>query len=156
MFKNLSRSKNLKNKKFENPTHVQNIKAIEELFFLNHNAKQDFNCLRQVFIKTSILQHFNQEIYIQIEINTAKYSKSKLLNQPSTDQIALDKPDLTKFDFGQQYLIAYFTEKMISVETQYETYNVELLAIFEAFKTQRFYLKNCKYKVLNLTNQNNF
>ena len=36
-----------------------------------------------------------------------------------------------------------------------QTYNSELLAIVEAFKTWQHYLEDCKYKVLVLTNHNN-
>ena len=44
---------------------------------------------------------------------------------------------------------------MIPAETQYKTYNTELLAIIEAFKTWRYYLEGCKHEVLVLTNYNN-
>ena len=44
---------------------------------------------------------------------------------------------------------------MIPAETKYETYNSELLAIIEAFKTWWHYLKGCKHEVLVLTNHNN-
>ncbi len=44
---------------------------------------------------------------------------------------------------------------MIYVETQYKTHNQEFLAIVEAFKTWRHYLKSCKYQVLVFTNYNN-
>ena len=44
---------------------------------------------------------------------------------------------------------------MITAKTQYETHNSELLAIVEAFKTWRHYLKDCKHKVLVLTDHNN-
>ena len=44
---------------------------------------------------------------------------------------------------------------MILAETRYETYNGELLAIVEAFKTWRHYLKGCKHEVLVLTDHNN-
>ena len=44
---------------------------------------------------------------------------------------------------------------MISTETWYETYNSELLAIVEAFKTWRHYLERCKHKVLVLIDHNN-
>ena len=45
---------------------------------------------------------------------------------------------------------------MISTKTHYETYNDELLIIFEAIKTWKYYLKDCKYKVLVLTNHKTF
>ena len=45
---------------------------------------------------------------------------------------------------------------MVPTETQYKTYNDELLAIVEAFKTWRHYLEVCKHKVLVLTDHNNF
>ena len=51
--------------------------------------------------------------------------------------------------------VAYFSRKMIPAETQYNTHNGELLAIVEAFKTWRHYLKDYKYKVLVLTDHNN-
>ncbi len=44
---------------------------------------------------------------------------------------------------------------MIFAETRYETHNQELLAIVEAFKTWRHYLKGCKYEFLVLTDHNN-
>ncbi len=48
-----------------------------------------------------------------------------------------------------------FSRKMIPVETWYETYNGELLAIVEAFKTWRHYLEGCKHEVLVLIEHNN-
>ena len=63
--------------------------------------------------------------------------------------------DLNKSDFGQWHLVAYFSRKMIPVETRYKTHDAELLAIVEAFKTWRHYLEGCKYKVLVQTNYNN-
>ena len=44
---------------------------------------------------------------------------------------------------------------MIPAETGYETHNHELLAIVEAFKTWRHYLKGCKIEVLVLTDHKN-
>ena len=44
---------------------------------------------------------------------------------------------------------------MIPAETWYKTHDAKLLAIVEAFKTWRHYLKGCKYEVLVLTNYNN-
>ena len=43
---------------------------------------------------------------------------------------------------------------MIPAETRYETHNNEFLAIVEAFKTWRHYLKGCKHEVLIITDHN--
>ena len=44
---------------------------------------------------------------------------------------------------------------MIPTETWYKTYNVELLAIVETFKTWRHYLEGCKHEVFILIDYNN-
>ncbi len=44
---------------------------------------------------------------------------------------------------------------MIPVENRYETYDKELLAIVEVFKTCRHYLEGCKHEVLVVTDHNN-
>ncbi len=44
---------------------------------------------------------------------------------------------------------------MIPIETRYETYDGELLAIGEVFKTWGHYLEGCKYEVLVLIDYNN-
>ena len=45
---------------------------------------------------------------------------------------------------------------MIAIETRYKTHDCEPLAIVEAFKTWKHYLKGCKHEVLVLINYNNF
>ena len=54
----------LKNKKSRKLTYVPNIGAMGEPNFLTPNAKKVFNHLWLVFIKASILQHFNLENHI--------------------------------------------------------------------------------------------
>ena len=44
---------------------------------------------------------------------------------------------------------------MIPAKTWYKTYDGELLAIVEAFKTWQHYLEGCKHKVLVLTDHTN-
>ena len=51
------------------------------------------------------------------------YAISRVLNQ------------LTLVDSGQWYPIAFFSQKIISAEIRYKTYDNKLLAIIEAFKT---------------------
>ena len=49
-----------------------------------------------------------------------------------------------------------FLQKIIPAKTRYKTYNGKLLAIIEAFKTWKHYLKSGKHEVLVLTDYNNF
>ena len=51
--------------------------------------------------------------------------------------------------------MAYYSRKIIPVETRYKTYDGELLAIVKAFQTWQQYLEGYKHKVLVLTNHNN-
>lgn len=64
MINNLSKFKNLKNKKHRNSIYVQNIKAIGKLIFLTPNTKKAFNNFQQVFIKASILWYFDSKCHI--------------------------------------------------------------------------------------------
>ena len=62
---------------------------------------------------------------------------------------------LTLDNLGRWHPVAFYLQKMILTETQYKTHNSKLLAIIEALKIWRHYLKCCKHKVLMLTNHNN-
>ena len=74
---------------------------------------------------------------------------SQLASETSLDGV------VTKTDLGQWYLVAFFSRKMIPVETWYKTYNGDLLAIVETFKTWRHYLESFKHEVLILIDHNN-
>ena len=74
---------------------------------------------------------------------------SQLASKTSPDGV------VTKTNLGHWHPVAFFSRKMIPAETWYETYDGELLAIVEPFKTWRHYLENCKHEVLVLTDNNN-
>ena len=50
-------------------------------FIWSSEAKQAFNQLRDVFIRTSILRHFDSERHIRIEIDTFNYAVANILSQ---------------------------------------------------------------------------
>ncbi len=110
---------------------------------LTADARRAFTKLRQVFVEAPILNHFDPECHIRIETDAFGYAIGGILNQ------------LTSDDSGQWHPIAFFSRKMIPIETRYKTHNGELLAIIKAFKTWRHCLKGCKYEVLMLTDINN-
>ncbi len=111
--------------------------------FLTPEARKTFTKLRQAFVETLILNHFDPEHHIRIEIDTSDYAIGGILSQ------------LTSDNSGQWHPVAFFSKKMIPAETRYETYNGELLAIIEAFKSWRHYLEGCKHEVLEPIDHNN-
>ena len=76
-----------------------------------------------MFLKATILYHCNLENYIRIETEASSYAIGEVFSQ------------LTSDDLGQWYLVGFFSQKMIPVEARCETYDNELLAILEDFKT---------------------
>ena len=98
-------------------------KAVGPSDFLTPGAKLAFTELRQAFLKAPILHHFDPERHIRIETDVSGYAIGGVLNQ------------LTLDDLGRWHPVAFFSRKMISAETRYETHDGELLAIVEAFKT---------------------
>ncbi len=111
--------------------------------FLTFEARKAFTKLRQAFVEAPILNHFDPERHIQIETDVSGYAISGILSQ------------LTSDDLGRWHPVSFFSRKMISAETWYETHDGELLAIVEAFKTWRHYLEGCKHEVLVLIDHNN-
>ena len=106
----------LKNNKSKNLTYMLNVEATKKSTFLTSNIKKIFNHLRQTFILTPIVQHFNLENYIQIKINTSSYTIGGVLSELNLDfDVLLNNSN--KSDFGQWHLIAYFLKKMIFTKT---------------------------------------
>ena len=111
--------------------------------FLTSRAKLVFTKLRQVFFKAPILHYFDLERYIRIETDASGYAINKVLYQ------------LTLDDLGWWNPVVFFSQKMIPAKTKYKTYDVELLAIVEAFKTWKHYLEGSHHKILVFTDHNN-
>ena len=111
--------------------------------FLTPRAKLAFTELRQAFLKAPILHHFDPERHIRIEMDASGYAIGGVLSQLTSDNL------------GRWHPVAFFSRKMISAETKYETHDGELLAIVEAFKTWRHYLEGSQHEVLVLTDHNN-
>ena len=109
--------------------------------FLTLEAKLAFLRLGSAFIEASILHYFDTEHYTRIETDASGYTIDGILSQLTSE-------------FSHWHLIAFFSKKMIPVETWYKTHNWELLAIFKVFKTWCHYLQGCKFKVYVHTNYN--
>ncbi len=110
-------------------------------FIWSSEVKQAFNQLRNVFMRTSILRHFDSERHIHIEINAFNYAVASILSQSD--------------DEDQWHLIAFWFRMMINIEKNYETHDQKLLVIVAMFKHWRHYMKDSYHTVEVLTDHNN-
>ena len=111
------------------------------LAYLTANTRRTFTQLRQAFTKALILRHFDPKCHIWIKTDASGYVIGSVLSQLPNS--------------GQWQPMTYYSQKMILAKTRYKTYDDELLAIVEAFKTWQYYLEDCKYQMLVFTNYNN-
>ena len=118
------------------------LRAADNSSFLTSEAKLAFLRLRQAFTEAPILHHFDLERHIRIETDASDYAIGGILSQLTPES-------------KQWYPVSFFSRKMIPVETRYKTYNQELLAVVEAFKTWNHYMEGSKFEVLVFTNHNN-
>jgi len=104
-------------------------------------AKQAFNQLCDVFMRASILRHFDSERHIHIEIDVFNYAVASILSQSD--------------DEDQWHSIAFWFRMMIDVERNYETHDQKLLVIVSMFKHWWHYVKDNYHTVEVLTDYNN-
>ena len=116
--------------------------------FLTSKARSAFNHLRLAFTEAPILWHFDPECHNRIETDASGHAIDGVLSELTSGT----SPDgvVTKTNLGQWHPVAFFFRKMILVETRYETHNGEFLAIVEAFKMWRHYLKVASMRFLSL------
>ena len=86
-------------------------KAAGSSDFFIPGARLAFTKLRQALLKAPIFYHFNLKHHIWIETNALGYAIVVILSQ------------LTLDDLGQWYPLAFFSYRMIPVETKYEMPN---------------------------------
>ena len=98
-------------KKFQKCKNLSKSKKAVGSNFLISGARLAFTELRQAFIKTPILQHFDPEHHIRIETDASGYAIGGVLSQ------------LTLDDSGQWHPISFFSQKMIPAETRYKTHD---------------------------------
>ncbi len=104
-------------------------------------VKQTFNQLRDVFMRASILRHFDSEWHIHIKIDAFNYAVASILFQSD--------------DEDQWHLIAFWFRMMINVERNYEMHDQKLLIIVTMFKHWWYYVKDSYHTVKVLTDHNN-
>ena len=91
--------------------------------FFTTGAKEAFIYLQKAFIETLILRHFDLECHIRIETDVLGYVIDKVFSQITLGQFSSNHvtyenySDFLKFEIGQWYPVAFFSQKMIPAET---------------------------------------
>ena len=97
-----------------------------------------FRTLKHTFTMAPILVHFNPDNPIIVETDASDYVIAAIISQISPDD-------------GDIHLIVFYSHSMQLVELNYNIYDKELLAIFEAFHQWRNYLEGSAHVVLVLS-----
>jgi hypothetical protein len=112
---------------------------------LPKEAKEAFQALRDAFTGTPIVAHFDPARPIRLETDASASAICGILSQsvPTGDKTAEWRP------------VAFFSRKTSSAEYNYETHDIELLAIIESLKHWRRFLQGLKDPFEVLTDHNN-
>jgi len=84
------------------------------------NHTKAFETLKMAFTQAPILAHFNPDNPIIVETDTSDYAIAAIISQISPDD-------------GNIHPIGFYSDSMQPAKLNYEIYDKELLAIFEAF-----------------------
>src|SRR5882672_8542257 len=101
-----------------------------------------FGALKHAFTTAPILAHSNPDNPIVVETDASDYAIAAIVSQISPDD-------------GDIHLIVFYSHSMQPAELNYEIYDKELLAIFEAFRQWRNYLEGSAHVVLMLSDHKN-
>ena len=101
-----------------------------------------FDTLKLAFTQAPVLSHFDPANPIVVETDASDYAIAAIISQISPDE-------------GNLHPIAFYSQGMKPVEFNYEIYDKELLAIFEAFQQWHNYLEDSTHAVLALLDHKN-
>lgn len=97
--------------------------------------------MNRAFCEKPVLQNFYLFKLIRIETDAFEKTIEEVFYQEDTDM--------------NWHPVAHYSHKMFPVEYNYETHNVERLAIVAAFKMWRHYHQRAANTILVLTDYNN-
>jgi len=92
----------------------------DTLFTWGPDHTMAFETLKTAFTQAPILTHFNPDNPVVVETDTSDYAIAAIISQISPDN-------------GDIHPIMFYSHSMQPSELNYEIYDKELLAIFEAF-----------------------
>ena len=100
---------------------------------LNFFCCDDFNSFKKSFIFASILTHWISDAQLIVETDASDYALVAILSIINKE--------------NKVHLVTFHFYTFTVVELNYDTYDKELLAIFETFKIWQHYLKDLAYLI---------
>jgi len=110
-------------------------------FEWSKGAAKMFDYLKKVFMTVLILVHFDSELKNWMKTDAFRHTVTRIYSQLQMSE--------------QWHSVAYWLWKLFSAEESYETHDLELLVIVEAFKQWHHYLEWSTHSVKVLTDHNN-
>jgi hypothetical protein len=109
-------------------------KEFDKMFKLIKKTRKAFEELKEIFIKTSILIHFDLKRRIRLKIDVFDFAISEILFQ------LIEKID-------QWHLIAFFFRKMFAAKRNYEIKEEKMLVMIESCRVFRHYVKKALFSI---------
>ena len=106
-----------------------------------NQCRQSFNGLKEAFTTAPILTHFQPGAQITVETDALDYVVAGILSITCAD--------------GELRPDAFYSQTLTVPELNYDTYDKELLTIFEAFKSWCHYLEGPAFPVDVVTDHKN-
>ena len=117
-------------------------------YIMTDEARKAFKRLKNAFSSILVLQHFDPNKPIRIEMNALEFAIAGILSQ-------LGDSTLGQWSDAHWHPVAFWSRKMIPTECNYDTYDKELLAIVKTFKHWRHYLKGSQHPIKVLADHMN-
>jgi len=111
------------------------------LWNFDDNCKIAFNTLKQTFTSAPILMHWVPDTQLIVETDASDYALAAILSIMTKD--------------NEIHPVAFHSRTFSAPELNYDVYDKELLAIFEAFKIWRHYLEGSASPIDIVTDHKN-
>jgi len=102
-------------------------------FLWSAEAQAAFDELKSLFTSAPILGHFDPKLPVTLHADSSGFAVSGIVSQPGVD--------------GILHPIAFWSQKCIPAECNYDIHDREMLAIVECFKHWRHYLEGSNHPV---------
>jgi RNase H-like domain found in reverse transcriptase len=107
----------------------------------DESCKLAFLTLKQAFISAPVLTHYKPGCPLVIETDASNYALAAILSQVESN--------------GEIHPVTYLSRTFSDAELNYDTYDKELMAIYEAFKAWQHYLEGTEILIDVVTDHKN-